>query len=88
MKRRVVVTGMGLRTPIGNDLESFSQGLKAGRTGVIRMPEWEQVANLRTRVAGVVDSSGSWPADGSAAPATSRAMTMEPDNLILGRHRA
>ena len=57
MKRRVVVTGMGLRTPIGNDLESFSQGLLDGRTGVIRMPEWEQVANLRTRVAGVVDSA-------------------------------
>ena len=28
MKTRVVVTGMGAITPIGNDVESFWQGLK------------------------------------------------------------
>ena len=55
--RRVVVTGMGLRTPIGNSLVEFSQGLQAGRSGVRRMPEWEQIQNLRTRVAGLVDLS-------------------------------
>jgi 3-oxoacyl-[acyl-carrier-protein] synthase II len=55
MRRRVVVTGMGLRSPIGNDLEAFSQGLQAGRRGVRRMPEWETITNLRTGVAGVVE---------------------------------
>ena len=53
MTRRVVVTGMGLYTPIGNSLEAFSQGLQTGRRGIVRMPEWEKVGNLRTRVAGV-----------------------------------
>ena len=28
MKTRVVITGMGAITPIGNDVESFWQGLK------------------------------------------------------------
>ena len=53
MKRRVVVTGMGLRTPIGNSLEEFSKGLQEGRRGIRRMPEWEKIKNLRTGVAGV-----------------------------------
>lgn len=31
--RRVVVTGMGALTPIGNTLELYNEGLKAGRSG-------------------------------------------------------
>ncbi len=31
--RRVVVTGLGALTPIGNNLQAYSQGLKAGQTG-------------------------------------------------------
>ena len=33
MKRRVVVTGIGAVTPIGNDAESFWSAVKQGRTG-------------------------------------------------------
>ena len=33
MKRRVVVTGLGAITPIGNDVESFWSGIKAGHVG-------------------------------------------------------
>lgn len=33
MSRRVVVTGMGAITPIGNDVESFWKGLKEKKTG-------------------------------------------------------
>lgn len=33
MKRRVVVTGLGAITPIGNDVESFWQGLKEKKIG-------------------------------------------------------
>ena len=33
MKKRVVVTGMGAITPIGNDTESFWQGLKEKKLG-------------------------------------------------------
>lgn len=34
MKNRVVVTGMGAITPIGNDVESFWQGLKDKKVGI------------------------------------------------------
>ena len=34
MKRRVVVTGLGAITPIGNDVESFWNGIKAGKVGI------------------------------------------------------
>ena len=33
MNRRVVVTGMGAITPIGNDVESFWKGLKEKKLG-------------------------------------------------------
>ena len=34
MKRRVVVTGLGAVTPIGNDVESFWNGLKEKKVGI------------------------------------------------------
>ncbi|MEG2350744.1 MAG: beta-ketoacyl synthase N-terminal-like domain-containing protein, partial [Hungatella sp.] len=34
MRNRVVVTGMGAITPIGNDVESFWQGLKNKQVGI------------------------------------------------------
>jgi len=34
MKHRVVVTGMGVISPIGNDLQSFTDGLKNGVVGI------------------------------------------------------
>lgn len=34
MKRRVVVTGMGAVTPIGNNVETFWNGIKAGKVGI------------------------------------------------------
>ena len=33
MKRRVVVTGMGAITPIGNSVDEFWAGVKEGRIG-------------------------------------------------------
>ncbi|MBT9315385.1 beta-ketoacyl-ACP synthase II [Leptothoe spongobia] len=33
-KKRVVITGMGAITPIGNDLEAYWQGLLAGKSGI------------------------------------------------------
>ena len=32
-RKRVVITGMGAVTPLGNDVESFWQGIIAGRSG-------------------------------------------------------
>ena len=34
---RVVVTGMGAVTPIGNDVETFWEGLKAGKKVLDRL---------------------------------------------------
>ena len=34
MSRRVVVTGMGAITPIGNNVQEFWDGLKAGTVGI------------------------------------------------------
>ncbi|RNC28614.1 MAG: 3-oxoacyl-[acyl-carrier-protein] synthase 2 [Candidatus Dichloromethanomonas elyunquensis] len=34
MKKRVVITGIGAVTPLGNDAESFWQGIKQGKLGI------------------------------------------------------
>ena len=34
MKRRVVVTGLGAVTPIGNTVEEFWAGIRAGKVGI------------------------------------------------------
>ncbi len=34
MKRRVVVTGLGAVTPIGNNVEDFWEGIRAGKVGI------------------------------------------------------
>lgn len=35
-ERRVVITGIGVVSPVGNDLETFWESLKAGRSGIRR----------------------------------------------------
>ena len=52
-KRRVVVVGMGIRSPIGNTLGEFVKSLKQRRSGICIMPEWKNIKRLRTRVAGL-----------------------------------
>jgi len=39
--RRVVVTGLGAVTPIGNDVPSFWEGLKTGRNGVEKISRFD-----------------------------------------------
>jgi 3-oxoacyl-[acyl-carrier-protein] synthase II len=51
--RRVVVTGMGLRSPIGNTPAELSESLRQNRSGIVAMPEWREIGNLRSLVAGV-----------------------------------
>ncbi|MHB8874659.1 MAG: beta-ketoacyl-[acyl-carrier-protein] synthase family protein, partial [Myxococcaceae bacterium] len=55
MKRRVVITGMGLLSPIGNDVETATLALKTGRSGVRRMPEWASTKDLHTQVGATVN---------------------------------
>ena len=50
--RRVVVTGMGIVSCLGNDLDTVSRALAEGRSGIRAMPDYAQVG-LRSQVAGV-----------------------------------
>ncbi|MBK6599433.1 MAG: beta-ketoacyl-ACP synthase I [Proteobacteria bacterium] len=50
--RRVVVTGMGIVSCLGNDLDTVSSALAAGRSGIRAMPDYP-AAGLRSHVAGV-----------------------------------
>lgn len=51
--QRVVVTGLGAVTPIGNDVPSYWEGLRSGRNGIGRVTacEWE---DLPVQIAGEV----------------------------------
>ena len=42
--RRVVITGMGVISPVGNDLNSFWDSLKAGRSGISRITAFDTSA--------------------------------------------
>ena len=48
---RVVVTGMGLISPIGTGLDEVTDALRSGFSGVVGMPDWGAVDGLRARVA-------------------------------------
>ena len=52
--RRVVVTGIGLASPLGNDLPTAVAALREGRHGITTMPEWAEIQGLSTRLAGLV----------------------------------
>ena len=47
---RVVVTGIGLTSPIGHDLAAVTAALREGRHGIVTMPEWDAVVGLGTRL--------------------------------------
>ena len=40
-RRRVVVTGMGAVTPLGNDVESTWENLVAGKSGAADIEQWD-----------------------------------------------
>ncbi|MFM7683730.1 MAG: beta-ketoacyl synthase N-terminal-like domain-containing protein, partial [Bacteroidota bacterium] len=41
MSRRVVVTGMGALTPIGNNLNDYWEALKAGKSGATLITKFD-----------------------------------------------
>src|SRR5258708_22151713 len=55
MRRRVVVTGMGGITALGEDWPTIRGRFEFGKTGVRRMPEWDRFQNLNTRLAAPID---------------------------------
>jgi 3-oxoacyl-[acyl-carrier-protein] synthase II len=53
--RRVVVTGVGLLSPMGLDVERFFQGLGTYRNSVRRMDGWAKYEGLHTRLAAPIE---------------------------------
>jgi len=51
--RRVVVTGMGIASCLGNDLDTVSQSLREGRAGIRHLPDAAE-RGLRSQVGGAV----------------------------------
>jgi 3-oxoacyl-[acyl-carrier-protein] synthase II len=47
---RVVVTGVGLTSPIGNSLDEVSRALREGRSGVRNIPALAEIKQMRTRL--------------------------------------
>lgn len=52
-RRRVVVTGLGVLSPVGNDVESFWSALVAGQSGITRVTRFDP-SDFRTQIAGEV----------------------------------
>lgn len=52
-KRRVVVTGMGIVSPVGSQLESAWENIREGRSGISRIEDFD-VTEFATQIAGSV----------------------------------
>lgn len=53
--RRVVVTGMAGITSLGDSWPDIAGSLRAGRTGIRRMAEWERFSDLNTRLGAPIE---------------------------------
>lgn len=52
--KRVVITGLGLNSPLGNSYDELYESLKAEKSGIEYISEWEIIKDLGTKVAGRV----------------------------------
>ena len=82
-QRRIVVTGMGLVSPLGSDVEVVWQRLLGARSGLRTLPEAVS-ADLPTRVGGIVptlaeDAEGGFDPDRATPPKEQKKM----DRFIL-----
>lgn len=53
MERRVVITGLGAITPIGNNVEEFWNGIKTNKCGIAKITEFD-TENYKVKLAGEV----------------------------------
>jgi 3-oxoacyl-[acyl-carrier-protein] synthase II len=53
--KRVVVTGMAGITALGDNWQQISNKLVSGRNAVRRMPEWDFIEAMNTRIAAPID---------------------------------
>ena len=54
MKRRVVVTGTGIVSPLGNDVDALWTNITNGKSGIKRI-ESEEYKDIHTQIAGYID---------------------------------
>jgi len=52
-KRRVVITGMGMLSPLGNSVESSWEGIQAGRSGIGTIDRFD-ASGYNTRIGGAI----------------------------------
>ena len=50
-KRRVVITGMGMLSPLGNDVDSSWDGIRSGRSGIAGIDRFD-TTGYNTRIGG------------------------------------
>ena len=53
MERRVVITGLGAVTPVGNDVQTFWESLKSGKSGITKITKFDS-SEYKAHVAGEV----------------------------------
>jgi len=55
MRRRVVVTGMGVAAPNAHGLDNFEKALREGRSGIRHLPQLQEI-NFSCQIAGVPEN--------------------------------
>lgn len=78
--RRVVVTGMGVVSPLGSDVDEVWRRVLAGDSGVVAMPAWSEVQDLGTRIGA--------PVQGFTAESIPRKMRRSMSRMSMYAHAA
>ena len=55
--RRVVITGLGIVSSIGNNAEEVTESLRTGRSGIVAAPDYAELG-FRSQVKGSVKMDG------------------------------
>ena len=53
--KRVAITGMGIISPIGNNIDTVFDSLVSGYSGIKKMNEWRKLEGLNSFIAGIVE---------------------------------
>ncbi|MGC4117627.1 MAG: beta-ketoacyl-ACP synthase [Myxococcales bacterium] len=53
---RVVITGIGLTSPIGDSLDAVSRSLRENKSGIVKMEGWDQLEGFNTRLGAVCNT--------------------------------
>jgi len=84
MKRRVVITGMGAVTPLGNSVPSFWDGLINGRSGIGTITHFD-ASSFASRIAGEVKN---FQTDSVLDPKEVRKMELFTQYAMVAAHEA